>query len=282
MKNGIILLSFALMFLSACNTEQTPSSGNEKELEEKIAALQKENEEKDALINESLEFFSEIQNNLESIELKKDEIRIRSTDKELSAEDKEWILEQINHINYLRQENLKKIDALNKKIRSKDLKIKELDKMIQDLAQNIRDKDDQITILQADLSSLDKAYSKLFDAYQEKAELVEELTEELNTVYYTYGTEDELVKNQVIERKNGFIGIGKKINLVDNFNEKYFARIDLSEEKEIFVEGSDIKIITDHPSRSYTLVPSGKNTKIRINQPREFWKVSNYLVVVVE
>ena len=282
MKNGIILFSLTAILFSACETKPNTSSSKEKELEDKIASLQKDNEEKDALINESLEFFTEIQNNLESIELKKDEIRIRSTDKELSAEDKEWILEQINHINYLRQENLKKIDALNKKIRSKDLKIKELDKMIQDLAQDIRDKDDQITILQADLSSLDKAYSKLFDAYQEKAELVEELTEELNTVYYTYGTEDELVKNQVIERKNGFIGIGKKINLVDNFNEKYFARIDLTEEKEIFVEGTDIKIITDHPSRSYTLIHSGKNTKIKINQPREFWKVTNYLVVIVD
>lgn len=282
MNNGIILFSLIAILFSACETKPSSSSSKEKELEDKITSLQRENEEKDALINESLEFFTEIQNNLESIELKKDEIRIRSTDKELSAEDKEWILEQINHINYLRQENLKKIDALNKKIRSKDLKINELDKMIQDLAQDIRDKDDQISILQADLSSLDKAYSKLFDAYQEKAELVEELTEELNTVYYTYGTEDELVKNQVIERKNGFIGIGKKINLVDNFNEKYFSKIDLTEEKEIFVEGSDIKIITDHPSRSYTLVPLGKNTKIKINQPREFWKVSNYLVVIVE
>lgn len=282
MNNGIILFSLIAILFSACETKPSSSSSKEKELEDKITSLQRENEEKDALINESLEFFTEIQNNLESIELKKDEIRIRSTDKELSAEDKEWILEQINHINYLRQENLKKIDALNKKIRSKDLKINELDKMIQDLAQDIRDKDDQISILQADLSSLDKAYSKLFDAYQEKAELVEELTEELNTVYYTYGTEDELVKNQVIERKNGFIGIGKKINLVDNFNEKYFAKIDLTEDKEIFVEGSDIKIITDHPSRSYTLVPLGKNTKIKINQPREFWKVSNYLVVIVE
>ena len=160
--------------------------------------------------------------------------------------------------------------------------VRELEKMIQQLAQSIRDKDDEIAILKADLSALDKAYTRLFDAYQEKAELVDELTEKLNTVYYTYGTEDELVKNQVLERKNGFIGIGKKIKLVDNFNEKYFAEIDLTKENEIFVEGSDIKIITDHPSRSYTLVPSGKNTKIKISNPREFWKVSNYLVVVVD
>jgi hypothetical protein len=132
------------------------------------------------------------------------------------------------------------------------------------LLQNIQAKDSQINDLQAELGSLDKAYSKLFDVYQEKAELVSELTEELNTVYYSYGTEDELAKNQVIERKNGFIGIGKKIKLLDNFNEKYFAKIDLTEEKEIFVEGSNLKFITDHPSASYSLVPVGKNTKIKI------------------
>ena len=129
--------------------------------------------------------------------------------------------------------------------------------------------------------SLDKAYARLFDAYQEKAVLVDELTEEINTVYYSYGTEEELVKNKVIDRKNGFIGIGKSIKLMDNFNQKYFAKIDLTEEKELFIEGSELKFITDHPSSSYSLSPSGKNTKIKISNPREFWKVSRYLVIVV-
>jgi DNA repair exonuclease SbcCD ATPase subunit len=278
-----IALSFIVISIfSSCESGSSGAINEDKALKERIAALEKENADKDAMINESLEFFSEIKSNLESIEIKKEEIRIKSSGRELSEDDKTWIQEQIKHINYLREQNLKQIDQLNKKLKANNLKIAELEKMIQQLAQSIRDKDDEIAILRADLSALDKAYTKLFDAYQEKAELVGELTEKLNTVYYTYGTEDELVKNQVLERKNGFIGIGKKIKLVDNFNEKYFAEIDLTKEKEIFVEGSDIKIITDHPSRSYTLVPSGKNTKIRINNSREFWKVSNYLVVVVE
>ena len=279
----IIAISFfALSILSSCDSGGGATDNGDKALNQRIAELEKENAEKDAMINESLEFFSEIKSNLEAIELKKEEIRIKSGSKELSEDDKTWILEQIKHINYLRELNLKQIDQLNKKLKANNLKIAELEKMIQQLAQSIRDKDDEIAILKADLSALDKAYTRLFDAYQEKAELVDELTEKLNTVYYTYGTEDELVKNQVLERKNGFIGIGKKIKLVDNFNEKYFAEIDLTKENEIFVEGSDIKIITDHPSRSYTLVPSGKNTKIKISNPREFWKVSNYLVVVVD
>jgi predicted RNase H-like nuclease (RuvC/YqgF family) len=182
----------------------------------------------------------------------------------------------------LPEENLKKVKFLNDQLKKNNLKIKELENMIQSLLESIQEKDEQIASLQEDLSSLDRAYSRLFDAYQEKADMVADLTEELNKVYYTYGTEDELVKNKVIERKKGFIGIGKSIHLMDNFNQKYFAQIDLTEESEIFIEGSTVKFITDHPSSSYKITSVGKNTKIRITNARDFWKVSRYLVVVID
>lgn len=279
------LTSILFATLFSCTNEPSSTTGSSKDstdLESRIAQLEKENAEKDSMINESLEFFREIQSNLESIEVKKDEIKVISSNPEVSPDDKKWIMEQIRHINFLREENAKKVVQLSKKLKESGLKIKELNNMIEDLLSNIRARDEQIGVLQDELTSLDKAYSKLFDAYQEKAELVEDLTEEINTVYYSYGTEDELVKNQVIERKNGFIGIGKKIKLMDNFNEKYFAKIDLREEKEIFIEGKNPRFITDHPSASFKLVPVGKNTKIIIMNPNEFWKISNYMVVVVE
>lgn len=281
----LLPLALILLFLNSCKNEPETKEGstqNTTESDDRLAFLEKENARKDSMINESLQFFNEIQTNLEAIEIKKDELRIRSSNRELSSDDKKWIIEQIKHINYLREENARKVQKLSKQLKDNDIKIKELNKMIDDVLMNIRMRDEQIGILQAELGSLDKAYSKLFDAYQEKAELVTELTEELNTVYYSYGTEDELAKNQVIERKNGFIGIGKKIALSDNFNQKYFAKIDMREEKEIFVEGKELRFITDHPSKSYTLVPIGKNTNIKITDPQEFWKVSKYLVVVVE
>lgn len=279
----LIFTLLTITLLSACTTEpaNNGTTTQNTDQEKRIAQLERENSLKDSMINESLVYFGEIRSNLAAIESKKDEIRIVSTNPEISNDDKKWILEQIRHINYLREENAKKINQLNKQLKQNGIKIKELENMIQELVSNIEVKDEQISILQGELESLDKAYSKLFDAYQEKAVLVDELTDEINTAYYSYGTESELEKNQVIERKNGFIGIGKKINLLDDFNEKYFAKIDLREEKEIFVEGSNLKFITDHSSKSYTLIPIGKNTKIKILNPREFWKVSKYLVIVV-
>jgi len=280
----IIFLSATIFLFGGCSSDNQTASEqvDSSDSENKIAQLEKDNASKDSMLNQSLAYFSEIQSNLEAIELKKDEIRIISANKEVSSDDKTWILEQIRHINYLREENAKKVGVLNKLLDKNGIRILELEKLIQNMVQNIQIKDEQISVLQGELGSMDKAYAKLFDAYQEKSEMVVELRETLNTAFYSYGTESELIKNQVIERKNGFIGIGKKIYLSENFNEKYFAKIDLTEEKELFIEGSDVKFITDHPSKSYTLVPVGKNTKIKISNPREFWKVSNYLVVVVD
>ncbi len=279
-----IFLSVTIFLLEACssNNQAVSEQGDSSDSDRKIEQLEKDNASKDSMLNLSLAYFSEIQSNLEAIELKKDEIRIISTNAEVSPDDKTWILEQILHINYLREENTKKVGILNKLLDKNGIRILELEKLIQNMVQNIQIKDEQISVLQGELGSMDRAYSKLFDVYQEKSEMVMELRETLNTAYYSYGTEAELVKNKVIEKKNGFIGIGKKIYLSEDFNEKYFAKIDLTEEKELFIEGSDVKFITDHPSKSYTLVPVGKNTKILISNPREFWKVSNYLVVVVD
>ena len=281
MTTKYILIAAFGLFIASCSSPADKTVSNASDVDSRIEQLEKENAQKDSMINESLAFFSEIQSNLSSIELKKDEIRIKSTDSEFTADDKTWILEQIKQINFLRQENAKKVKALSDQLKKSGLKINQLDAMVQGLLQSIQEKEEQISILENDLVSLDKAYARLFDAYQEKAVLVEELTEEINTVYYSYGTEEELVKNKVIDRKNGFIGIGKSIKLMDNFNQKYFAKIDLTEEKELFIEGSELKFITDHPSSSYSLSPSGKNTKIKISNPREFWKVSRYLVIVV-
>ena len=52
--------------------------------------------------------------------------------------------------------------------------------------------------------------------------------------------------------------------------------------KEILVEGLKIRFITDHPSASYRLQTTGNNTKIIILNPKDFWRVTKYLVVLVD
>ena len=276
-------LAIVLMLLFSCEQKSTNSpKPDDSSLRDRIAQLEKENQEKDSMLNSSLEFYNQIRTNLEAIELKQREIRARTSDPEQTESDKDWILSQINYINFLRVENSKKVTQLSKQLNVKDKKISELETMMYDLIQNIDAKELQIAEFQQELSSLNHSYSRLFDAYREKDDLAETLKDEINTAYYSYGTEKELIKNNVIEQKKGFIGISKSIRIAGDFNEKYFSKIDMREDNEIFVEGSKPLIVTDHPSDSYTLVPIGKNTKIRIKDPHKFWKVSKYLVVIVK
>ncbi len=284
MRNFIYLLVFSL-FLLACNTNGKGSNtkGKERiaELENELSQIKLDNESKDKMIKESLSFFNEVQSNLETIQLKKDEIRLKSESPELTEDDKVYIIEQIKHINFLREENGKKINQLNNALKASNVKIIELENLIERLMKEIEIKDQQIEILQAELENINKEYSKLFDAYIEQTLIVGELTDQINTGFYTYGTQKELTENKVIEKRDGFVGIGKKTELVDNFNEEYFIKIDILKKKEVYVEGTKVKLVTDHPSSSYEISKDEKNAKIIIKNPKEFWKVSKYLVVIV-
>ena len=283
----ILGISFIVsLLLSSCQAEpkKSRSADLEKiaELKGQLSQLKMDNELKDALIQESLTFFDQIQANLEVIHLKNNEIKIKSENPAASEQDKQWIIQEIKHINFLREENGKKVNSLNNELKKSGLKIKELENMIERLIKEMESKDNEIAILQSEIESKTTEYSTIFDAYLTQAVIVGELTDRINTGYYTYGKERELRDNQVIEKQKGFIGIGKKTKLLNNFNEAYFEKIDISMTKEILVEGIKIRFITDHPSASYKVQIVGNNSKILITNPKEFWRVTKYLVVLVD
>lgn len=282
-------LAIGLVFLTVLSCKDDSSNGGNGgsetdlvDLQNKVQQLELENALKDSVINESLAFFNEIKSNLEAIGIRKDEIRSLSNDPELSEDDKDWILEEIRHINFLREENTNNLNRMQTQMKKSGLNIKELEVMIESLMKDIQWKDEQINLLQAELSNMDREYSALFDAYQVQAVTLDAITDELNSVYYAYGTEKELIENGVMERKNGFMGIGKKVSLKDHFNAKYFTRINATDKKSITVEGANIRFVTYHSNSSYELRVEGARTKIQILDASEFWKLSKYLVVIVE
>jgi DNA repair exonuclease SbcCD ATPase subunit len=284
----ILTFTLLLLLLATSCKEDTPvdadlpQSTDVLELQNQVKQLELNNSLKDSVINESLAFFNEIQENLEAIGIRKDEIRVISNRGEVSNKDKEWILEQIQQINFLREDNARKVKLMNGQLASNKLKISELEIMIESLLKDIQWKDEQINLLDTELRNLDSEYSKLFSAYQESESSLDRLKNDMNTVFYAYGTERELRDNGVVEKKNGFIGIGKMIKLKDQFNDKYFTKINASKKRELMIEGTGAHFITVHPTASYKLNEEGPRTRLTITDVSEFWKVSKYLVVTVE
>jgi chromosome segregation ATPase len=281
-----ILSAFILIFvIFSCKQEPSnngESGGSNTELENKIKQLELDNSMKDSVINESLVFFNEIQSNLEAIGSRKDEIRAVSDNKEVSPEDKKWILEEIQNINYLRDENAGKVRQMKDQLKKNGVKIIQLEVMIESLMKDIQWKDEQISLLQGELNNLDKEYSVLFDAYQEQAVKLDQVTDAMNTVYYAYGSSKELQENKIIEKKNGFLGMGKKTELVASINDSYFTKVDAKKKTRINIEGTDIQLITYHPRSSYKLELTGNKTTIVILDASQFWKISKYLVAVID
>ena len=118
-KTLVFLFSTAVLLISCNSGDSSTSEGGDAdptELQNRIDQLELDNAMKDSVINESLSFFNEIQKNLEAIGMRNDEIRQISSDAEIDEDDKKWILEEIKHINYLREDNLRLIKRLNGEI----------------------------------------------------------------------------------------------------------------------------------------------------------------------
>lgn len=283
--NLIIVLLSTVLFSCVQDSKDNGTSdadGTNLTLENKISQLELDNAMKDSLINESLAFFNEIQSNLETIGIRRDEIRTISDNPEISNDDKTWILEEIKHINFLREENANKVRRMTQQMKSNNFKIKELELMVESLIKDIQWKDEQINLLQSELNGLDKEYSALFDSYQEQAIILDALTSEINTVYYAYGTVEELSENGVINKKNGFLGIGKKTELKADLNDTYFTKIDASLTTSITIRGEGLRFVTNHPQQSYSIESDLNSSVIKITDASEFWKISRYLVVTVD
>ncbi|MGB0934125.1 MAG: hypothetical protein ACPGU5_07560 [Lishizhenia sp.] len=283
MNKWIIALSTLALF--SCKTDNTSSENTTEISKEELIKLQNEvnqlrleSQNKDSLVNESMAFFNEIQDNLAKISLKKDEIRIKSESPELNVDGRDWIRQQIHGINVLREQNAKLIRNLQGKLKQKDIKIAELQGMIDRLVLQIKSKDEQIESLQNQLADLDMEYSELFDEYQEQVDLALDVMHELNKIYYTMGTQEELIANGVIEQEGGFIGIGKKTDLSDEMNQNYFTKGDRTKTKSITVIGEKPRIITDHSSSAY----KWEGNKLVITDYEKFWKISKYLVIITK
>lgn len=290
MKNVFYLTLIALSTgFYSCNTGGTTTeSGNDNS--EELAILRSEKKalemqlaEKDSVLNESIMLFNEIEDNLAMINLKEDEIRFKSKDVELAEDGKQWILQEIQNINYLRESNQKKVGELNKQLKNSNNKVTELEKMISNLMTKIEDQDVEIDMLRAELEDLDREYVELLEAYEEQSTMAFEMLQDMNRVFYAYGTSNELEAAGVIVKEGGFIGIGKKPALKGDFNDEYFTEIDLTKTKSIdFEGGKKYDFITDHPSSSYNVESTGSNHTVKITDAKNFWKVSKYLVIIVD
>jgi chromosome segregation ATPase len=273
------------LLFSACNQKELADS---KQQNDSLISVVNE---RDAAINEFIVSFNEVESNLDSVAVRQHIIYASTEQKsELKQNQKERINAEIAAINDLMEQNRNQLADLNRKLKSSTHKNKELEKMIATVNNQLAQKDIELTALNEKLNNLNVQVAQLqtsvtilTDEGIAKSQTIAEDTKALHTAYYVIGKSNELQDAKIIDRKGGLLGIGKTSKLTADFDNTKFTRIDYTQIGTIAVN-SEMKMITSHPSDSYTLDKDIKNKNkvknIVISNPEKFWSTSKYLVVV--
>lgn len=284
----IIALIFAAAIFGCTNKEQEEKI---KQLEADKLKLEEQIGGDASTINQFVNAYNEIQTNLDSIKNKEGIITANTaTGVELPADRKEQIKQDIQLIYELALKNRKKIDELQKKLKDEKGYTSNLKKMIENLEKQLSERDAQIVALKDELAKMDIVVENLSIQIDQlaiesegKSKVIEEKVSELNTAYYIIGTEKSLKEAKIITKEGGFIGMGRTSNINKDFDQNAFTKIDITKTPSIVIKSKKAKIVTDHPTASYTLHGDKKHAdSLSITDYKAFWRSSKYLVIVAE
>ncbi len=124
---------------------------------------------------------------------------------------------------------------------------------------------------------------RIAELKEANTELVEENTE-LRQAFYVVGTREELLQRGIIDRRGGFLSIGRRTH-IDELDPRHFQAATV-ETREVFV-GEHLKryqILSHHRNSAslYAFERRGAAVYLAIHDAEAFWKISRYLVVEVK
>ncbi|MBF1592160.1 MAG: hypothetical protein HXO32_01655 [Prevotella sp.] len=165
------------------------------------------------------------------------------------------------------------LKQLRAELESKNIHIKELDETITGLNTDVTNLKTDKENLTAEKENLTKEKENLQTESNQKTETINTQDKQLNTGWYVFGTKSELKAQRILD--------GGKV-LQGSFNKGYFTKIDIRVNKEIKLYSKSARLLTAHPSSSYTLTTDTNGQYVlRITDPQTFWSTSKYLVIQV-
>ena len=273
------------------------SCTNKEKEEAALEQVQVVSSSKDSLENEMVKTMDEINKNLDMIRDKQGMVANTSSNESLTK--KEEILHNISLINALLEDNKFKIEQLTKQSKKLGKQNSAMAKIAKQTKARIEKQEQEIAMLKEQLAQAEFKIADLNNKLDESQMANEVLTSEktlltetntkldkdLNKAYFTYGTYKELKDKNIVEKKGGFLGVGKKEALASAFtkNRSSFTELDIREAKSIPIQGKKPKLVTHHPEGSYTWT-EGENgySTLNITKPEDFWSTSKFLVIEIK
>lgn len=283
MKKSFLILGLGALILSSC-------AGNSKKEEEDSVAVLSEQYQEATDFNDSLMLLmGDIYTGLDSINQQEGLLYNMGGD---NVDRREEIRQNLTNIKARLNANRQLLEQMEAKLKSSDSKNVVLQKTISQLKAHIAQQDEKIARLQGDLDNARVQIDSLNTQVATGRENLARETEakeaaqadavaaenEANKVYYAIGTNSELKKNGLLEKK--FLGATKVLK--GNFNSNYFTAGDKRKLSVIPTGGKKVKVWTNMPADSYEIVDGANGTKnIHILNPTSFWSLSPYLIIQI-
>lgn len=296
--NGIAAMLLLLVVVIA-GIVITKKTAQIDELNMQNANLYETIELRDSLVNDMTNTFAQIEENLTFVRNKRDQMVLKP--QEGQENQKKMLVEDIKLMNEMLAESSKKIEELDKKLKNSGLEIKSFKNKIAQLTKSIEEQDNsirqmraeidqrdykisemgtQLTALQNDIAVKEDSLVSKSQVIADKSQTIVDRENEINKAYVAVGTHDQLLKNGVLTKEGGFLGIGKNLAIRDDLNQKYFTQLDIRNTNQFPINSKKVKLISEHPANSYTLVEENdKIAYLEIDNPSEFWKLTKYVIV---
>ena len=289
MKKLTILAVCALAILSSCKNEAPKQDLLMTQLRDSLNQIisQKDNE-----INDMIATFGDIEEGFREITEAQSRVTLAKSGEGTNSAKR--IKENMQFIQQTMRQNKELINKLKQQLRDSSFKSEELKKLIDNMQQQLEEKEQQLQALREELdkkdihiaeldetvANLHSDVNQLTEETTQKSETISQQDKQLHTAWFVFGTKDELKKQNILTKD----GLFSKTKLLEkDFNKDYFTKIDIRIDKEIKLYSKDAKMLTSHPSSSYTLAPdANKQYVLRIIDPNLFWSTSKYLVIQVK
>ena len=282
MKKLLMMACLAALVLTGCKDGKTTAG---------IGAAQNDSlnsiiAQKDSELNDLMGTINGIEDGLNQINEAENRVTLLKNGE--GASKKQKLTEDVQFIATRMKQNKELIAKLQKQMANSSIKSEQLQKTIANLTKQLEEKEKQLQALREELDSkdihiaaldetinnLNTKSNRLASESSKKSEVINAQDKQINTAWYVFGTKKELRNQHILEDNKVMTG---------NFNKNYFTKIDIRDLSEIKLYSKNVKVLTTHPSSTYTLVrDANKQYTLRITNPQIFWSTSKYLVVLVK
>lgn len=282
MKKLLFMACLAAFCLTGCKESKTPTD---------TSAVQNDSlnniiAQKDSEINDMMGTLNDIEDGLNQITEAENRVSLLKNGE--GADKKQQLKENVQFIANRMKQNRELLAKLQKQLANSSLQGDQLKKTIENLQKQIEEKDKQLQALREELdkkdihiaeldesiNNLNTKNSNLTKESNQKSQTISAQDKQLNTAWYVFGTKKELKDQHIVE--------GSKV-MTGSFNKSYFTKVDIREISEIKLYSKSAKLLTTHPSSSYSLVrDANKMYTLKITNSQLFWSTSKYLVVLVK